>query len=56
MFGLGYECPSTTTEFVEAYRTACGSSTPVLIEVRTDREENRELHGRLLSEISEATR
>ena len=41
------------TGFLEAYRTACGSSTPALIEVRTDREENKELHGRLLSEISE---
>ncbi len=55
-FGLGYQRPSSATEFVEAYRTACGRSTPALIEVETDREENTELHRRLLSEISEATR
>ncbi len=56
MFGLGYERPSTTTEFVEAYRTVCDRNGPALIEVRTDREENTEVHRRLLSEISEATR
>jgi 2-succinyl-5-enolpyruvyl-6-hydroxy-3-cyclohexene-1-carboxylate synthase len=56
MFGLGYQRPSSAAEFVEAYRKACDSSTPALIEVRTDRGENAELHRRLLSEISEATR
>jgi 2-succinyl-5-enolpyruvyl-6-hydroxy-3-cyclohexene-1-carboxylate synthase len=56
MFGLGYRRPSSATGFLEAYRTACGSSTPALIEVRTDREENKELHGKLMSEISDATR
>ncbi len=55
MFGLGYHRPSSATELVEAYRASCGSNTPALIEVKTDREENRELHGKLLSEISEAT-
>ena len=55
MFGLGYRRPSSATEFLEAYRTACASSMPALIEVRTDREENEELHRKLLSEIAEAT-
>jgi len=56
MFGLGYQRPSSATELVEAYRTACGRGIPVLIEVTTDREENAELHRKLSSEISEATR
>ena len=54
MFGLAYELPSTTEEFVEAYRAASVRNTPALIEVRTDREENVELHQELLAEISAA--
>jgi 2-succinyl-5-enolpyruvyl-6-hydroxy-3-cyclohexene-1-carboxylate synthase len=56
MFGLGYENPRTAPEFVETYRAACDRNGPTLIEVRTDREENTELHRKLLSEISESSR
>lgn len=56
MFDLGYEHPRSATEFVETYRAACDRNGPTLIEVRTDREENSELHRKLLSEISEASR
>ena len=56
MFGLGYEHPGTVSDFVEAYRAACDRDGPTLIEVTTDREENTELHRRLLAEISEAGR
>ena len=52
MFGLGYEGPSSATEFLEKYRAACARTTPTLIEVRTDREENVALHRELLEEIS----
>ena len=52
MFGLGYERPSSTTEFVETYRVACERGAPTLIEVNTDREENVALHRELLEEIS----
>jgi 2-succinyl-5-enolpyruvyl-6-hydroxy-3-cyclohexene-1-carboxylate synthase len=52
MFGLGYERPHSTTEFVETYRAACARNTPTLIEVGTDREENVALHRELLEEIS----
>ena len=50
MFGLEYEDPRprTAPEFVEAYREACVRSRPVLIEVKTDREENVALHRELL--------
>jgi 2-succinyl-5-enolpyruvyl-6-hydroxy-3-cyclohexene-1-carboxylate synthase len=54
MFGLGYECPRSATEFVETYRAACARNAPTLIEVRTDREENVTLHWDLLQEISAA--
>jgi 2-succinyl-5-enolpyruvyl-6-hydroxy-3-cyclohexene-1-carboxylate synthase len=54
MFGLGYERPSSATEFVETYRAACARRTPTLIEVSTDREENVALHRELLEEISAA--
>ena len=56
MFSLGYDCPRSATEFVEAYRKASGSSTPTLIEVRTERQENTQLHRELLSKVSEVTR
>jgi 2-succinyl-5-enolpyruvyl-6-hydroxy-3-cyclohexene-1-carboxylate synthase len=56
MFGIDYERPSSATEFIEMYRTACDRNGPTLIEVQTDREENVELHRRLMSEISEAVR
>jgi 2-succinyl-5-enolpyruvyl-6-hydroxy-3-cyclohexene-1-carboxylate synthase len=56
MFSLGYDCPRSATEFVEAYRKASGSSTPTLIEVRTERQENTRLHRELLSKVSEVTR
>ncbi|HSL01727.1 MAG TPA: 2-succinyl-5-enolpyruvyl-6-hydroxy-3-cyclohexene-1-carboxylic-acid synthase [Rubrobacteraceae bacterium] len=55
-FGLRYERPSSATEFMETYRAACNRNGPSLIEVQTDREENVEVHRRLLSEISEAVR
>jgi 2-succinyl-5-enolpyruvyl-6-hydroxy-3-cyclohexene-1-carboxylate synthase len=56
MFGLAYDLPRTAEEFVETYRVASTRNRPTLIEVRTDREENTELHRELLSKISEATR
>ncbi len=56
MFGLGYERPRSAADFVEAYTAACARNGSTLIEVGTDREENTELHRKLLTEISEATR
>jgi 2-succinyl-5-enolpyruvyl-6-hydroxy-3-cyclohexene-1-carboxylate synthase len=52
MFGLGYERPTTTEEFVEAYHGACARRSSTLIELRTDREENAALHRRLLEEVT----
>jgi 2-succinyl-5-enolpyruvyl-6-hydroxy-3-cyclohexene-1-carboxylate synthase len=52
MFGLHYERPGTTEEFVEIYRGACARGSSTLIEVRTDREENLTLHRRVLGEVT----
>ena len=48
MFGLDYEQPRTTGEFLEAYAGACASGRSSILEVRTDREENVRLHAELL--------
>jgi 2-succinyl-5-enolpyruvyl-6-hydroxy-3-cyclohexene-1-carboxylate synthase len=53
MFGLDYERPRTTDEFLEAYRAACAREGSTLIEVKTDREENVALHRGLLAGISD---
>jgi len=52
MFGLAYDLPLTAEEFVETYRAASARRVPTLIEVRTDRKENVELHLKLLEGIS----
>jgi len=52
MFGLGYEHPGTREEFVEAYASACARDTSTLIEVKTERAENVELHRRVLEEVA----
>lgn len=51
MFGLEYEQPNTVKDFLESYEKACGRGTPSLIEVFTDRNENVELHRKMLSEV-----
>jgi 2-succinyl-5-enolpyruvyl-6-hydroxy-3-cyclohexene-1-carboxylate synthase len=48
MFGLDYEQPRTTAEFLDAYAGACASGRSSILEVRTDREENVSLHAELL--------
>jgi 2-succinyl-5-enolpyruvyl-6-hydroxy-3-cyclohexene-1-carboxylate synthase len=48
MFGLDYEQPRTTGEFLEAYAGACASGRSSILEVQTDREENVRLHAELL--------
>jgi 2-succinyl-5-enolpyruvyl-6-hydroxy-3-cyclohexene-1-carboxylate synthase len=53
MFGLDYERPGTTDEFLEAYRAACTREGSTLIEVKTDREENVALHRKLLAGLSD---
>ena len=52
MFGLRYDGPETSEEFISAYRTARTGDGPSLIEVRTDRDENVAVHRRLLEEVA----
>ncbi len=54
MFDLPYARPSTPDAFIDAYRSACASGTSALIEVRTDRNENRDLHAELERRIARA--
>jgi 2-succinyl-5-enolpyruvyl-6-hydroxy-3-cyclohexene-1-carboxylate synthase len=53
-FDLDYHQPDTKDAFVEAYRAACGADGPALIEVTTDRNENRALHDRLDDRLAAA--
>ncbi|MDX1420039.1 MAG: 2-succinyl-5-enolpyruvyl-6-hydroxy-3-cyclohexene-1-carboxylic-acid synthase [Rubricoccaceae bacterium] len=47
MFGLGYARPETASAFAADFRVAVESGRSALIEVRTDRRENRALHHEL---------
>ncbi|PSQ96163.1 MAG: 2-succinyl-5-enolpyruvyl-6-hydroxy-3-cyclohexene-1-carboxylic-acid synthase [Bacteroidetes bacterium SW_9_63_38] len=53
-FGLAYRRPDTVEAFQEAYREACDRAGPSLIEVHTDRSENREVHEQLERKIAAA--
>jgi 2-succinyl-5-enolpyruvyl-6-hydroxy-3-cyclohexene-1-carboxylate synthase len=44
LFGIPVRRPQTAAEFDAAYREACASGAPALIEVRTDRAENLAAH------------
>ena len=51
MFGLHYENPETIGAFADSYVSALGRSGPSMIEVRTSRDANHELHRRLEAEL-----
>lgn len=50
LFGIEYALPSTADEFVEAYAQARGRGGATVIEVRSAREDNVDLHARLRQE------
>lgn len=52
MFDLDYAHPATDDAFVEAYRAACDQGRAAIIEVTTDRAENRALHEELEQRIA----
>jgi 2-succinyl-5-enolpyruvyl-6-hydroxy-3-cyclohexene-1-carboxylate synthase len=52
LFGLAYSRPATPEAFGDAYAAACRHPGGTLIEVRTDRRENRDLHERLLAAVA----
>jgi 2-succinyl-5-enolpyruvyl-6-hydroxy-3-cyclohexene-1-carboxylate synthase len=47
LFGLAYENPKTKKEFIDVYQKAFRRKKSTIIEVSTDREQNRALHARL---------
>ena len=53
-FGLAYAAPTTLLELDEAYRTACASKRPALLEVRTNRRLNLAEHATLQRELERA--
>ncbi len=53
-FDLPYHQPSTRTEFADAYQAACERGTSALIEVRTDRTENADVHTQLDAHVAAA--
>ena len=54
LFDLPYARPGSPAAFTEAYRAACARDASVLIEVATDRAENRVLHEQLEARIAAA--
>jgi 2-succinyl-5-enolpyruvyl-6-hydroxy-3-cyclohexene-1-carboxylate synthase len=55
-FDLTYHRPDSSSAFRETYRTEARSDAPALIEVRTERDENRALHGALETAVRDAIR
>jgi 2-succinyl-5-enolpyruvyl-6-hydroxy-3-cyclohexene-1-carboxylate synthase len=55
-FDLTYHHPDSPSAFRETYRTEARSDAPALIEVRTERDENRALHGALETAVRDAIR
>jgi 2-succinyl-5-enolpyruvyl-6-hydroxy-3-cyclohexene-1-carboxylate synthase len=50
-FGIDYQVPSTLSEFKETYTSALQKNHSVLIEVKTDRQENHKNHLNLFQQI-----
>ncbi|MDX1741069.1 MAG: thiamine pyrophosphate-dependent enzyme, partial [Rhodothermales bacterium] len=51
MFGLRYEAVNEAAAFADSYRAICDSGASGLIEVRTERTENRQLHEDLVEAV-----
>lgn len=54
MFGLGYTQPGSLEDFTAALKAAPGAPTPVIVEVRTERKDNHEVHRALQTRVAEA--
>jgi 2-succinyl-5-enolpyruvyl-6-hydroxy-3-cyclohexene-1-carboxylate synthase len=53
-FGLAYHRPDSPDAFRETYAQACATDGPVLIEVQTDRDDNRRVHEELEERVAAA--
>jgi 2-succinyl-5-enolpyruvyl-6-hydroxy-3-cyclohexene-1-carboxylate synthase len=56
LYGCGYERPGTTGELEAAVARSLASARTTIVEVRTDRERNLALHGRVAEAVSAALR
>lgn len=54
LFGLPYHQPGTAAHFAKTYRATCATGTSALIEVRTERYANHDLHRMLEARIAAA--
>jgi 2-succinyl-5-enolpyruvyl-6-hydroxy-3-cyclohexene-1-carboxylate synthase len=54
LFGLGYERPTSLPGLREAVERSLGSDSTTMIEVRTDRSQNVELHRRVADAVQAA--
>ncbi|NTW54403.1 MAG: 2-succinyl-5-enolpyruvyl-6-hydroxy-3-cyclohexene-1-carboxylate synthase, partial [Chlorobaculum sp.] len=50
-FGLGYECPETNHDFTKVYTEALKGNRSLVIEVKSDRQENLQLHRELKAQL-----
>ena len=50
-FGLGYEAPGSSAEFRAAYGRALAGTSGTVIEIGTNRDDNRRLHDAILDEV-----
>jgi len=53
MFSIVYHCPQSLSQFENTYKTAVAGVRPSVIEIKTNRTTNHELHQQLLSKIAE---
>jgi 2-succinyl-5-enolpyruvyl-6-hydroxy-3-cyclohexene-1-carboxylate synthase len=54
VYGCGYERPGSVAELRSAVERSLGGTQTTIIEVRTDREQNLELHRRVAEAVTEA--
>jgi 2-succinyl-5-enolpyruvyl-6-hydroxy-3-cyclohexene-1-carboxylate synthase len=54
MYGLSYYQPKTREAFLSSYREAIEKGASAVLEVKTDRKENRDLHARLIKQMHNA--
>ena len=54
LFGVDYQAPASAHEFIACYRKAQESSGHTIIEIRTDRGDNYEIHQAIIKNVKEA--
>ncbi|WP_105010995.1 2-succinyl-5-enolpyruvyl-6-hydroxy-3-cyclohexene-1-carboxylic-acid synthase [Salinibacter sp. 10B] len=52
-FTLAYHRPDSRSAFIEAYRHACDAGEPTILEVKTERESNRQIHEQIEKAVAD---